>query len=804
MRRRTLVLAWAALAVGAQVLPGLLGGGAARAEPPSASHDPVLIYVIRTALDPKSHVLACDGDLTWRNTTSVAVPDFHLHLYLNAFRDAHSTYLRESLGEHRGAKFDFEHPGSIEVTSFRTAAGEELVGRAGYASCDDANPDDRTVMVLPLPEPIAPGASATFHLAWTSKLPKAFARTGYGGEYHMAAQWFPKPGVFEEVPGEGAMTAEWNCHQYHGSSEFFADYGRYDVAITVPRAYEGKVGATGQRVDTKVDEAKGTVTYRHEAVDVHDFAWVCDTDFEVFTYQFPGGDAGQKEAQERAAALLGKDPVELNLPPVHVTVLLQPEHKDQAERHRVAVFHALAHMGFWFGPYPYSTLTVVDPDHRADDTGGMEYPTLITGGTDYVARADGLDPEGVLVHEFGHQFFYGLVGNNEFEDAWMDEGLNTYGTARTLVAAYPRERPAVEYAGLHVRGEKPLPWKGVIGGLGVALPHLPTEDWRIPWGKIGFIGSAGRWLGLSPPDDLPLLPEDVPDAGTLAYLREAPFLTLLPIRPMSVYENERTWVAKRPVVDPIAPVKAWEYMDRRSYGVNSYGRTAAAVRTLEGLVGEDVVLRGMRAYVDAYRYRHPKPEDFFHALVQAAEAKGHPGLRDTIRTLFETADAVDYGIGGIEVWDPDEKHGEGGKGAGKGEEAPADPLAPKRKPESTVLLRRYGDARLPVEVRVAFEGGTERRVRWEVDGRVTSLDGQPAPLQPIAPGRAQGRWTKIRFVNDTPAIAAETDPRRLLQVERDRTNDGLVPEPEGPNPVLPLSVRLLGWVEMMSSFYGGL
>lgn len=805
MRRRTLLLLWAGLALGAQVLPGLVGRGVVGAEPPTEPQAPVLAYVIRARLDPRTHAITCDGELTWRNTTSVAVPDFHLHLYLNAFRDAHSTFLRESQGDHRGAKFHLDHPGGIDVTSFRTAAGEELVGRAGYASCDDANPDDRTVMVLPLPEPIAAGASATFHVAWTSRLPKAFARTGFGGDYHMAAQWFPKPGVFEEVAGAAAPTAEWNCHQYHGTSEFYADYGRYDVTITVPRAYAKRVGATGVRVEDREDEAAGTYTCRFEARDVHDFTWVCDTDFVVEAFQFPGGDGGQPEARARAAALLGKQPEELSLHPVHVTILLQPEHADQLERHQRAVVQALTHMGFWFSPYPYDTLTVVDPDHRADDTGGMEYPTLITGGSEYVLRKDGLDPEGVLVHEFGHQFFYGLVGTNEFEDAWMDEGLNTYGTARTLVAAYPPAPPATAYAGLFVAGERPLAWQGLLGGVRSAVPLLPqvlTKDVRIPWGRLGAIRAVGSWMGLEAPDDLPLLPEDVPDAGTLAYLREAPFLTLLPIRAMTEYERERISVARRPLVDPIAGVKAWQYMDARSYGTNSYRRTAASLRTVEALVGEGVFLKGMRTYVERWRYRHPKPEDLFSVLTEVADAEGRPGLRETLRALFERPDAVDYGVGGIEVFDPDGEDEDGAHDAAKA--APADPLAPRRKPESTVLLRRLGGCRLPVEVHVTFEGGAQRRVRWEVDGRVTSLDGQPAPLQPVGSGQAQGLWTKVRFVADTPAIAAEVDPRRVLSLERDRTNDGLVKEPQGPSPALPLSVRLLGWVEMMSSFYGGL
>ena len=63
---------------------------------------------------------------------------------------------------------------------------------------------------------------------------------------------------------------------------------------------------------------------------------------------------------------------------------------------------------------------------------GMEYPTLITAGTSWIAPRSVAEPEGVTVHEAGHQFWYGIVATNEFENAWMDEGINTFSTARVI------------------------------------------------------------------------------------------------------------------------------------------------------------------------------------------------------------------------------------------------------------------------------------------------------------------------------------------------------------------------------------
>jgi hypothetical protein len=198
----------------------------------------------------------------------------------------------------------------------------------------------------------------------------------------------------------------WNCHQFHSSTEFFSDYGVYDVRLTLPGAWP--VGATGVDRERR-DNADGTSTHRFYQEDVHDFAWTTSPDYLERTARF-----------EHAT-----------LPPVEIRLLLQPEHGDQSERHFDATRAALKYYGEWFGAYPYGHITVVDPAYRSG-AGGMEYPTLLTAGTNWLAPVHTDDPEDVVVHEAGHQFWYGIVGSNEFEDAWMDEGLNTFSEARVM------------------------------------------------------------------------------------------------------------------------------------------------------------------------------------------------------------------------------------------------------------------------------------------------------------------------------------------------------------------------------------
>ena len=268
-------------------------------------------------------------------------------------------------------------------------------------------------MSVPLTQPIAPGGSATIEVAWTAHVPRTFARTGAIGNFFFIAQWFPKLGVLQE---DG-----WNCHQFHAGTEFFSDYGVYDVSLTVPAGWP--LGATGVERERR-DNADGTTTHRYYQEDVHDFAWTTSPDYLVRTARF-------------------EHP---RLPPVEMRLLLQPEHAAQADRHFDATRTTLKYYGEWYGAYPYGHITIVDPAFQSG-AGGMEYPTLFTAGTRWLAPGGVTTPEGVTVHEAGHQFWYGIVGNNEFEDAWMDEGFNTFSTARAVAQVYEPNFLALRYFG---------------------------------------------------------------------------------------------------------------------------------------------------------------------------------------------------------------------------------------------------------------------------------------------------------------------------------------------------------------------
>ena len=378
-------------------------------------------YTIDVRLDPRARTLTGRETLVWSNITPATVTELQFHLYYNAWRDRESTWMREHRLTTWWPRVANRRPddfAAIDVSSVRIVGGAsasaDLTKTIRFISPDDNNAHDRTVMAITLPAPIGPGESVTLDLSWRSKIPRPFARTGAVGNYFFVAQWFPKIGVLEP-------TGRWNCHQFHVGTEFFSDYGVYDVRMTVPRGWP--LAATGRERE-RVDNADGTTTHRYYQEDVHDFAW---TTSPVYIER--------RDRFEHAG-----------LPSVEMRLMLQPEHLSQAARHFESTRAALRYYGEWFGAYPYGHITIVDPAWGSD-TDGMEYPTLFTAGTSWLMPRADTYLEDVTVHETGHQWWYGVVGTNEFEDAWMDEGLNQFANARVMAEAFPHGRDVPRFFG---------------------------------------------------------------------------------------------------------------------------------------------------------------------------------------------------------------------------------------------------------------------------------------------------------------------------------------------------------------------
>jgi Peptidase family M1 domain len=383
--------------------------------------DRIASYVIDAKLDPEARKLTGRETVTWVNKSAEPQATLWFHAYWNAFKNAKSTFYKDAAAQEgfrdeapgRSGRYPKRKPdewGWMRVTRAALPDGTDLLGSLRWQHPDDDNADDQTVFTLTLPQPVPPGGTVTFELGWESRVPRAVARSGYAGDYYLMGQWFPKLAVLEVPPTRGATQARWNAHQYHANSEFYADFGTYDVTLTVPARFV--VGAAGVRTG-RTENADGTVTHRFHQDDVQEFAWTANPKFIEVTDVFR----------------------EDGLPEVKLSALVEPQYRATADQLLASLKASLRDYGRWWYPYPYPHVTVVAPPNteHAMSTGGMEYPTFFTA----LSRQDpapGKDPLlwEVTVHEFGHNYWMGLVASNEFEEAWMDEGVNSYGTAKVM------------------------------------------------------------------------------------------------------------------------------------------------------------------------------------------------------------------------------------------------------------------------------------------------------------------------------------------------------------------------------------
>jgi hypothetical protein len=376
--------------------------------------DDIVDYTLRATLDPRAHKVHGEGTIRWRNASTQPVSELWLHLYLNAFKNERSAFFRERVGGRGSARPETGDMdwGWIDV--------RRLVLRDTNDVMTDLLPalevrrpgdDDETDARVPLPRAIAPGDEIRLDVAFDDKLPVVIERTGYRGRFHMVGQWFPKLARLER-------SGVWVHFPFHHLSEFYADFGTYDVTIDVPDGYI--VGATGPLVESRI--ASGRRIERHVQADVHDFAWTAWDEW--------------RKAREKIDG-------------VDVTVLFPPGFGDLAQRELSAIRFALPYDSGRYGRYPYEVLTVVHPQQDAAEAGGMEYPTLITSGGAWWTPPGVLAPEIVTVHELGHQWFYGLVATNEEAWPFLDEGLNQFAEVDAM-AKWRGDGSAADLLGLRV------------------------------------------------------------------------------------------------------------------------------------------------------------------------------------------------------------------------------------------------------------------------------------------------------------------------------------------------------------------
>ncbi|MGZ8510409.1 MAG: M1 family metallopeptidase, partial [Chitinophagaceae bacterium] len=362
-------------------------------------------YHIAVALNDKNNSLKGDLSIDYINHSPDTLSFIYFHLWPNAYKNektALATQLHNDIDSK--AKLDNAHGGFIDSLVFRVNDQAVTV---------ETDPQYIDIVKLILPTPLVPSQAIHITTPFHVKLPSYFSRSGYDQQQYMICQWYPKPAVYDRKG--------WHAFPYLDQGEFYSEFGTFKVSITVPSEYV--IGATGALQTPaelaqyktigaenfknkkpvrayKAAQPNSNKTLEFVAENVHDFAWFADKDFiiQYDTLRLPSGNI------------------------VDVFAYYQPNGNKEWNNSVDFIEDAVKHYSEWVGEYPYPTVAAVEGPKNLS-SGGMEYP-MITLITSPDAKKEGLDA--VITHEVGHNWFYGILGSNEREHPWMDEGLNTY------------------------------------------------------------------------------------------------------------------------------------------------------------------------------------------------------------------------------------------------------------------------------------------------------------------------------------------------------------------------------------------
>ncbi|WP_422443818.1 M1 family metallopeptidase [Thermoanaerobacterium sp. DL9XJH110] len=338
------------------------------------------VYLIKAAYNGQNRIEA-EMELTYINKTGAVLKELYFHLYPNYFSSREKLpFFKEHLDKIYPNGF---HPGRAQISE---------VKQDGRPS-DWESLEDSRIVKIPLERPLNPGETKNIYIKFNLVVPEAKYRFGYqktGDNITVSlGNWYPILAVYKDE--------HWHLDKYHGIGDpFYSEISDYTVEFTVPKGFT--VAASGILRGEYAEDS--TVTYVFSAEKVRDFALSVSNNYEtvddmvdgtrIISYFYPRDKKGGMQALDIA-------------------------------KHAVAIFNE------YFGKYPYAELRLAEANFYF---GGMEYPTFIMID-DRKYREPLLSNtsfERTVAHEVAHQWWYGVVGNDEVNEPWLDEGLAQFSS----------------------------------------------------------------------------------------------------------------------------------------------------------------------------------------------------------------------------------------------------------------------------------------------------------------------------------------------------------------------------------------
>ena len=370
-------------------------------------------YTITAKLDERAERVRASSTLRYANNSPDTLREMFVHQYLNAFRPGS----RWSAADAAEGRVRFQRLRDPEYGYERFTAPVRVNGRP--VSVDYPGAPDSTVARFALPQPLVPGDSVHVAFEWDARPSTTPRRQGRRGRHWDLAQWYPKVAVYDR--------GGWQHNALQPAGEFYGEFGTYDVTLVLPddqiigatgvpvsgdpgwaRARRAGAAHTAERAYGGVatmplpDVPAGHKVVRFLARDVHHFAWSASPD-----YRYEGG------VYLRALP----DTRWKSWDTVAIHALYRPGDDSTWGGMRVVqrTINAMRWLEAIYGPYAYPQMTVL---HRLDG-GGTEFPMM---------QMNGSPSQGLILHEGGHVWTYGILANNEWRSGWLDEGLTSYQT----------------------------------------------------------------------------------------------------------------------------------------------------------------------------------------------------------------------------------------------------------------------------------------------------------------------------------------------------------------------------------------
>ncbi len=594
-------------------------------------------YDIEVHLDHKGKSASCIQKLNWKNTSPDTLRELRFYMYMNAFKDLKSTYLkntRKMFGQDLKNRTKKEW-GHIEVTQAVDRNGNDLVQNQEYIQPNDGNALDETVLSIPLEMPLLPGEVIELDMNFDVKLPRTIVRSGYGPrDFFLFVHWFPQVCVYElKVDGNWG----WNSHQFMPGTEFFSDFGDYNVEIYASDHLV--IGGSGCKTFSgKVLGTIGEQLVRFQAHDLIDFGWVAYPEYETYTSTYGDTD---------------------------IEILMVPEHYAFADRYLKAIEQSLEYLEKHVGKYPYPKITVVDPPTHTLNSGFMEYPMMITGATAYGIPRSVRSVESLVIHEFTHMYFMASLASNEKEEAWLDEGFVTYFEDRILDHYYGNQSSLFD----------------VLGARSGNAQQSRNEYVSMENPNLGKIARPG-----------------------------------------------------------------WEF----DGGFKSliYAKTATAFKTMERIIGSDIMDEIIKTYFERHKFTHPKEADLRKIIKEVLEKNTSNFDSDKyLNQVLHATSSINFKMVDI------------------------------NNSTKTIEAIREGNFEIGTEVLIMFKDGSSKTVNWE----------------------GSEKHFKHTFSSSKEVISAHIDPEQKIYLDLNLNNNSITLDPNK-KPLYKYAAKLGHWLQAVSQW----